>query len=85
MSSTTDDGLWLTDTVHGVTLRGRVEAPSPTPQGDTPAELPPPPLPLVQTSLEDHIAAAAGMDPVLLGATGYGDNVFTLRLWGSTR
>lgn len=78
--TTTDDGLWLTDTVHGVTVRGGVVAPSS--QGDTPAP-PPPPL-LVQTPLKDHIAAAAGMDPILLGATGYGDNVFTLRLWGGT-
>jgi hypothetical protein len=39
---------------------------------------------LVQTSLEDHIIAATGMDPTMLGATGYGDNVFTLRLWGGT-
>jgi hypothetical protein len=82
--SSTTEGLWLTDTVHGVTLRGGVGASSRSSQGDTSEPLPPIPPPLVQTSLEDHIAAVAGRDPTMLGATGYGDNVFTVRLWGGT-
>jgi hypothetical protein len=82
--SSTTDGLWLTDTVHGVTLRGGVVAPSRSTQGDTPDPLPPIPPPLIQTSLVDQIAAVAGRDPMMLGATAYGDNVFTLRLWGGT-
>jgi hypothetical protein len=78
--SSTTDNLWLTDTVHGVSLRGSVLS-QPSPQADA-SELPPVPPPPVQTSLVDHIAAAAGMDPTFLGATGYGDPVFTLRLLG---
>ena len=38
----------------------------------------------VMPSLEDQLAALAGQDPILLGATGYMDNVFTTRLVGDT-
>lgn len=31
-----------------------------------------------------HIAAAAGTDPILWGATGYADEVFTVRLVGDS-
>lgn len=34
--------------------------------------------------LVDQIAALAGQDPALMGASGYGDDVFTTRLWGDT-
>jgi hypothetical protein len=40
-------------------------------------------IPLVPP-LAYHIAAAAGLDPVLLGASGYNDNVFTTRLVSGT-
>jgi hypothetical protein len=35
-------------------------------------------------TLAEQIAAVAGEDPILLGATGYGDDVFTSRLVGDT-
>ena len=38
----------------------------------------------VAPTLADQIAAVAGQDPILLGATGYGDDVFTSRLVGDT-
>jgi hypothetical protein len=35
-------------------------------------------------SLADQIISVAGQDPILLGATGYMDNIFTSRLAGKT-
>jgi hypothetical protein len=35
-------------------------------------------------SLADQIASVAGRDPILLGATGYMDTVFTSRLAGDS-
>jgi hypothetical protein len=37
---------------------------------------------ITTTPLVDQIAALAGQDPALLGATGYADDVFTTRLAG---
>lgn len=38
----------------------------------------------VPPTLEDQIISVAGQDPILMGATGYMDNVFTTRLVGDT-
>lgn len=36
-------------------------------------------------TLADQISGVIGADPLLLGATGYADEVFPLRLQGSTQ
>lgn len=40
--------------------------------------------PVTPPSLADHLAAVAGQDPILMGATGYLDDVFTSRLAGDS-
>lgn len=35
-------------------------------------------------SLVDHLVEVAGQDPILMGATGYLDTVFTSRLMGDS-
>lgn len=40
--------------------------------------------PMQMPSLADQIAAVAGQDSLLIGASGYMDDVFTTRLWGDT-
>lgn len=36
-------------------------------------------------SLFDQISALEGQDPLMVGATAYADDVFTLRLWGDSQ